>query len=78
MRIGSWRHGSPERDAYVPIRVRATSAERWGVSAAGLYHAHALARQEFRTALLAVVAFHHAGIPAEVEQEAASLLKALG
>ena len=36
-----------------------------------------LARQEFRAALLEVVAFHHPGTPAEVEQEAAGLLKAL-
>jgi RNA polymerase sigma-70 factor (ECF subfamily) len=58
----------------LPIR---TIAERWGVSAAGLHHAYALARQEFRAALLKVVAFHHPGSPAEVEQEAASLLRAL-
>jgi RNA polymerase sigma-70 factor (ECF subfamily) len=48
----------------LPIR---TIAERWGVGAAGLHHAYALARQEFRAALLAVVAFHHPGSPAEVE-----------
>jgi RNA polymerase sigma-70 factor (ECF subfamily) len=58
----------------LPIR---TIAERWGVAAAGLHHAYALARQEFKAALLAVVAFHLPGSPAEVEQEAASLLKAL-
>lgn len=58
----------------VPIR---TIAQRWGVPAAGLHHAYALARQEFKSALLQVVAFHHPGTPAEVEQEAASLLKAL-
>jgi RNA polymerase sigma-70 factor (ECF subfamily) len=58
----------------LPIR---TIAERWGVPAAGLHHAYALARQEFRAALLEVVAFHHPGSPGEVEQEAASLLKAL-
>jgi DNA-directed RNA polymerase specialized sigma24 family protein len=54
-----------------------TIAERWGVAAAGLHHAYALARQEFKAALLAVVAFHLPGSPTEVEQEAASLLKAL-
>jgi RNA polymerase sigma-70 factor (ECF subfamily) len=59
----------------LPIR---TIAERWDVPAAQLHHAYALARQEFRAALLEVVAFHHPGTPAEVEQEAASLLKALG
>jgi RNA polymerase sigma-70 factor (ECF subfamily) len=58
----------------LPIR---TIAERWGVPAATLHHAYALARQEFRAALLQVVAFHHPGSPAEVEQEAASLLRAL-
>lgn len=58
----------------LPIR---TIAARWGVAAADLHHAYALARQEFKAALLAVVAFHLPGSPAEVEQEAASLLKAL-
>jgi RNA polymerase sigma-70 factor (ECF subfamily) len=58
----------------LPVR---TVAERWGVPAAGLHHAYALAREEFRAALLEVVAFHHPGSPAEVRQEAASLLKAL-
>ena len=58
----------------LPIR---TIAERWGVAAAGLHRAYAIARQEFKAALLEVVAFHHPGSPAEVEQEAASLLKAL-
>src|SRR6516225_2809952 len=58
----------------LPIR---TIAVRWGVAAAELHHAYAKARQEFRADLLEVVAFHHPGSPAEVEQEAASLLKAL-
>jgi RNA polymerase sigma factor (sigma-70 family) len=58
----------------LPIR---TIAERWGVAAAGLHHAYALARKEFKAALLAVVAFHLPGSPCEVESEAASLLKAL-
>jgi DNA-directed RNA polymerase specialized sigma24 family protein len=58
----------------LPIR---TIAERWGVPAAGLHRAYALARQEFKAALLEVVAFHHPGTPAEVEQEAAGLLKPL-
>jgi hypothetical protein len=57
----------------LPIR---TIAERWGVAAAERHHAYALGRQEFRAALLEVVAFHHPGSPAEVEQEAASLLRA--
>ncbi len=58
----------------LPIR---TIAELWGVPAAGLHHEYALARQEFKAALLEVVAFHHPGSPAEVEQEAAGLLQAL-
>jgi RNA polymerase sigma-70 factor (ECF subfamily) len=56
----------------LPIR---TIAERWGVDATRLHHAYVLARQEFRTVLLEVVAFHHPGSPAEVEQEAAGLLR---
>jgi RNA polymerase sigma-70 factor (ECF subfamily) len=58
----------------LPIRA---IAERWSVPAANLHHAYARARQEFRAILLEVVAFHHPGSPAEVEQEAAGLLKAL-
>ncbi len=58
----------------LPIRA---IAEQWSTDAAKLHHAYALARQEFRTALFEVVAFHHPGSPAEVEQEAAGLLKAL-
>jgi DNA-directed RNA polymerase specialized sigma24 family protein len=58
----------------LPIRA---IAERWGVAAAELHHAYAKARQEFRAALVDVVAFHHPGNPGQVEQEAASLLTAL-
>ncbi len=58
----------------LPIRA---IAELWGDDAARLHHAYALARQEFRAALLAVLAFHQPGSPAEIEQEAATLLKAL-
>jgi DNA-directed RNA polymerase specialized sigma24 family protein len=58
----------------LPIRA---IAERWGVDAAKLHHSYALARQEFRSALLAVVAFHQPGNPAEVELEAADLLRSL-
>jgi RNA polymerase sigma-70 factor (ECF subfamily) len=57
-----------------PIRA---IAQLWGTDAARLHHSYALARQEFRAALLAVLAFHQPGSPAEIEQEAASLLKAL-
>lgn len=58
----------------LPIRAIAVL---WETDAARLHHAYALARQEFRTALLEVVAFHQPGSPVELEQEAASLLKAL-
>jgi RNA polymerase sigma-70 factor (ECF subfamily) len=58
----------------LPIR---TIAQRWGVPAAALHHAYAVARQEFKAALLEVVAFHHPAGPAEVEQEAANLLNSL-
>lgn len=58
----------------LPIR---KIAERWGIDAARLHHEYAKARQEFKAALLEVVAFHHPGSAAEVQQEAASLLKAL-
>jgi RNA polymerase sigma-70 factor (ECF subfamily) len=58
----------------LPIRA---IAALWKTDAARLHHAYALARQEFRAALLAVVAFHQPGSPAELEQEVASLLKAL-
>jgi DNA-directed RNA polymerase specialized sigma24 family protein len=58
----------------LPIRA---IAEAWAIDAAKLHHAYALARQEFRAALLEVVAFHQDGTPAELEEEAAGLLKAL-
>ncbi len=58
----------------LPIRA---IAERFGIPSDKLHHAYALARQEFRAALLEIVALHHPGTRAEVEQEAASLLRAL-
>jgi RNA polymerase sigma-70 factor (ECF subfamily) len=58
----------------LPIRA---IAERWGVPPTELHHSYAQARKEFKAALLEVVAFHCPGRPAEVELEAASLLKAL-
>src|SRR5262249_7504100 len=54
----------------LPIRA---IAELWKVDPAKLHHAYALAREEFRAALLEVVAFHQPGSPAELEQEAAGL-----
>jgi len=58
----------------LPIR---EIAQRWSVDAARLHHDYALARQEFRDALMEVVAFHHPGSPEELEIEAAGLLRAL-
>ena len=58
----------------IPIR---ENAKRWGIDAARLHHAYALARQEFRATLMELVAFHHPDSPAEVEIEAAGLLRAL-
>ena len=58
----------------LPIR---EISQRWSVDAARLHHDYALARQEFRDALMEVVAFHHPGSPAELEIEAAGLLRAL-
>jgi RNA polymerase sigma factor (sigma-70 family) len=59
----------------LPIR---DIARRWGCDAAALHHEYAKARQEFKTALFEVVAFHHAGSAAEVERECADLLVCLG
>jgi RNA polymerase sigma-70 factor (ECF subfamily) len=39
-----------------------------------VHREYARARQEFRAALTAVVAFHHPGTPAEVERSCAELL----
>jgi RNA polymerase sigma-70 factor (ECF subfamily) len=47
------------------------------IDPAKLHHAYALARQEFKEALLEVVAFHQPGSPREIEAEAASLIQAL-
>jgi hypothetical protein len=58
----------------LPIR---TIAAQWGIDAVAVHHAYALARKEFRAALLEVVAFHHPGRPDALEQEAAGLLNAL-
>lgn len=58
----------------LPIR---TIAERWGIPADELHHAYAKARQEFKSALLEVVAFHQPGSLADIEQEAASLIQSL-
>ena len=58
----------------LPIR---EIALRWAADPATLHKSYALARKEFRQALLDVVAFHHPGSAVELAEEAASLLKAL-
>ena len=58
----------------LPIR---EIARRWATEPANIHKSYALARKEFRSALLEVVAFHHPGSAVELEEEAASLLKAL-
>lgn len=58
----------------LPIR---DIARQWEVDAAVLHHEYAKARQEFKAALLDVLAFHHPGSPAEVEQACADLVALL-
>jgi RNA polymerase sigma-70 factor (ECF subfamily) len=58
----------------LPIR---EIARRWQADAALLHHEYARARQEFKAALAEVVAFHHPGTPAAIEQECANLLALL-
>jgi RNA polymerase sigma-70 factor (ECF subfamily) len=58
----------------LPIR---DIARRWGVEAARLHHEYATAREEFRAALLDVVASHHTGDPASAEEECRQLLALL-
>jgi RNA polymerase sigma-70 factor (ECF subfamily) len=55
----------------LPIR---DIAVRWQCDAGQLHHDYARARQEFKAALLEVMAFHHPGTPAAIEQECANLL----
>lgn len=58
----------------LPIR---EIARLWQTDAARLHHAYAVAREEFRMALLEVVAWHHPGTPEQVETECAELLSLL-
>jgi RNA polymerase sigma-70 factor (ECF subfamily) len=58
----------------LPIR---EIARKWGVDAERLHKEYARARQEFKAALLDVVAFHHPGPAAEVERVCAGLLDLL-
>lgn len=59
----------------LPIRA---IAERWQIDAATLHREYAKARQEFKAALAEVVAFHHPGAAAAIEQECLHLLALLG
>ena len=54
----------------MPIR---EIARDWQVEAAEVHHEYAKARQEFKEALLEVMAFHHQGTPAEIEEECTRL-----
>lgn len=58
----------------LPIR---EIALKWNIPAPQLHHIYALARKEFKTALLDVVAFHYPASEEEVENEASRLLKLL-
>ncbi len=54
-------------------------ARAWGVEAAKVHHEYATAREEFRTALRQVVAFHHPGAPpGEPDRACEELLALLG
>jgi DNA-directed RNA polymerase specialized sigma24 family protein len=60
----------------LPIR---EIAARWGEDAAKLHHEYATARDEFRTALRDVIAFHHPGVTArELDRLSAELLALVG
>ncbi|HVS37754.1 MAG TPA: sigma-70 family RNA polymerase sigma factor [Gemmataceae bacterium] len=59
----------------LPIR---QIADRWNADPAVLHHQYAQARQEFKAALVEVVAFHHPASAAAVEQECVGLLSLLG
>ncbi len=59
----------------LPIR---EIARRWNVDPAMLHHEYAKARQEYRTALREVVAFHQPGDMAEMEAKCVELLTLLG
>lgn len=53
-------------------------AQRWQLDAALVHREYAKARDEFRAALAEVVAFHHPGTPAQIDEECRNLLSLLG
>ena len=54
-------------------------ARRWGEDPARLHHEYATAREEFRSALREVIAFHHPrATPGELERACVELLEAVG
>ncbi|MCI0548535.1 MAG: sigma-70 family RNA polymerase sigma factor [Candidatus Rokubacteria bacterium] len=59
----------------MPIR---EVAKLWNDEPAALHHEYARAREEFKTALLEVIAFYHPDSPARAERECAELLALLG
>ncbi len=59
----------------LPIR---EIARRWGLEPALVHREYAKARQEFKTALLQVLVFHHPGSAGELEQQCADLLAVVG
>jgi RNA polymerase sigma factor (sigma-70 family) len=61
-------------DGGMPIR---EIALLWGVDAASVHHEYARARQEFRSALRDIIAFHLPGSPEDVDHECAQVLSLL-
>jgi len=59
----------------LPIR---EIARRWGIDPALLHREYAKAREEFRAALLEVVAFHHTDEPSSAQERSRELLALLG
>jgi RNA polymerase sigma factor (sigma-70 family) len=59
----------------LPIRA---IARQWQVEPAVVHHEYAKARQEFKAALLQVLAFHQPGSSADLEQQCSDLLPIIG
>jgi RNA polymerase sigma-70 factor (ECF subfamily) len=80
----AFSHGPAARRRFDLLRLRVWQAmpirdiaERWDVDAARLHHDYARARDEFKSALMEVVAFHVPGTSAEVERTCIELLSYL-